>query len=627
MGVPRADEQHVDWSVVSAVSKSTPTLQAVINPLLNAATTEPVASNAWKSLRSLNASHARFAAWFPYPQWGVAELYPPLFSPDGSSCVASWNFTGLLTQLEPFLASVHSAVLDVSTLPQWLFSRTNGFDPNPASNTADWSYTTSGTWLQNSTEQAAEYYGRLAAFLLNGVMVDECGTTHSHTSSKTPVISDRKNLIWEIFNEPEYEMRGCGPERYVATFDAIVARVRERSDPFHEVKFQGLALQYHGEWNWWNAFLDPANHVPETRDAVNYASFHFYSVLRHRVQNDTWQWELFDPVDDFRKECEEIVRLRDSLSPKTKLNADECGSILPDDNNPASPAPSDLYYVASAAMYAYLFAQLSVVGVDIIGESQLAGTPPQPAYQILDAQYPSVSMLNWTTGGGNARFHVLKLILDHFSQGDVIHEVDLPLRQNLCGAIWNNDQLGLHYEKSVSLSCGDGSSISNISFAHAGHLLGDCDDGFDTSGALCIDNGTVRSYVTSLCVGQQKCVVNISALTNLTSCFQKGPVRLVVEAKCSGGAPGTAIPSAYVGDRVFVQARTRQSVNSSGSEKRLLLAVNRNNRVATMRTDVSLQGAVAYVLDENNAIPVAVHNLTGRELLMRPFATIVVELA
>jgi hypothetical protein len=35
----------------------------------------------------------------------------------------------------------------------------------------------------------------------------------------------------------------------------------------------------------------------------------------------------------------------------------------------------------------------------------------------MDAQYPSVSMINWTTGEGNARFWTLKLLLDHTKYG------------------------------------------------------------------------------------------------------------------------------------------------------------------------------------------------------------------
>lgn len=610
--------QAVNWTAVTAVSRSTATLQVVINPIFNPATT-PIAPQAWETLASLNATHVRFAAWFPYPQWGVPEPFPPVFSPNGT-CTTSWNFDGLMTQLNPFLESVHTAVLDISTLPEWLFADPTGFTTNATSNVADWSYTSSGTWMPNSTEQAGEYYGRVAAYLLNGEMIDECGGKHHHKKNGVPApVVKRDGLVWEVFNEPEYEMRGCGPERYVATFDEIVMRVRETADPNHIVKFQGLALQYHGEWNWWTAFLTPGNHVPEARDAVNFASFHFYSVLSHRVDNSTWQWELFDPVDDFETECKAIVELRNTLSPHTKLNTDECGSILPNDNNPASPIPSDLYFVASASMYAYLFAKLTVVGVDVIGESQLAGSPTQPQYQIFDAQYPSVSMLNWTNGHGNARFHILQLILAEFAVGDVVHAVHLPPRATMCRAIWNNNQLGLNYDKAVVLSCPSGSVIESIVEAHAGHILGDCDHGFDVRSALCIDNGTVANFVQHRCVGQQSCSVDMTSLASQTNCFSKGAVRIVIQATCSKNTSGFAVPSAYIDDRVFVQSRT-----SSKTGKRQLLAVNKNNHWASVVVDTVLEGCTALVLDENNAMPKRIVNISGNSLPLAPFASAII---
>lgn len=53
--------------------------------------------------------------------------------------------------------------------------------------------------------------------------------------------------------------------------------------------------------------------------------------------------------------------------------------------------------------------ELSKLGIEYVGESQLVGYP---------TQYPSVSMVNWETGMPNARFRVLQLLKDHFHPGD-----------------------------------------------------------------------------------------------------------------------------------------------------------------------------------------------------------------
>jgi hypothetical protein len=63
----------------------------------------------------------------------------------------------------------------------------------------------------------------------------------------------------------------------------------------------------------------------------------------------------------------------------------------------------------SAAVYAYVFAELARQGIDVAGESQMVGYP---------RQFPSVSMVDWNTGQPNARYWVLKLLHDDFAPGD-----------------------------------------------------------------------------------------------------------------------------------------------------------------------------------------------------------------
>jgi hypothetical protein len=59
---------------------------------------------------------------------------------------------------------------------------------------------------------------------------------------------------------------------------------------------------------------------------------------------------------------------------------------------------------------------LAELGIDVIGESQLVGYP---------AQFPSVSMVDWTTGRPNARYWVLKMIRDNFGPGDKLTKTEL----------------------------------------------------------------------------------------------------------------------------------------------------------------------------------------------------------
>lgn len=75
-------------------------------------------------------------------------------------------------------------------------------------------------------------------------------------------------------------------------------------------------------------------------------------------------------------------------------------------------------------MFAYLFPQLAIEGVDIIGQSQLMGYPPMTEEEFpanpggLPPQFASVTEIDWETGVGNARYWLLKLLIEHFEMGD-----------------------------------------------------------------------------------------------------------------------------------------------------------------------------------------------------------------
>ena len=73
-----------------------------------------------------------------------------------------------------------------------------------------------------------------------------------------------------------------------------------------------------------------------------------------------------------------------------------------------------------AAVYTVLVSELSIKGVDLVGSSQLSGFPVLPEWNLTDAQFPGVSMTNWTTGNGNPRYWALKLYNEYLGHGDQI---------------------------------------------------------------------------------------------------------------------------------------------------------------------------------------------------------------
>jgi hypothetical protein len=181
-----------------------------------------------------------------------------------------------------------------------------------------------------------------------------------------------------------------------------------------DTKFMGLALAFPGrDPQYIEYFLNPKNHRPGI--PLDFISFHFYASPALDESPDTWQHTFFDQADGFLAATRYILAIRDRLSPQTKIDIDELGVILPTDGQEirAGKALPDhiphRYWNAAGALYAYLFLELSKLGVDVIGESQLVGYP---------SQFPSVSMMDYNNGKPNARYWVLKLIHDHFHPGD-----------------------------------------------------------------------------------------------------------------------------------------------------------------------------------------------------------------
>jgi len=102
----------IHWDQVVRTSKTTPTLQVVVNPPLQRGT--PVHDNAFKALHDLGAEYVRYVPWLPYPKLGVAELEAPK---DGKT---SWDFTVIVPMTIDFLETVkeHSYMMNLNTIPQ-----------------------------------------------------------------------------------------------------------------------------------------------------------------------------------------------------------------------------------------------------------------------------------------------------------------------------------------------------------------------------------------------------------------------------------------------------------------------------------------------------------------------------
>lgn len=389
----------VQWDKQIMVSKSTPTLQVVVNPPLRRGASIHDAS--FKAVKDLGADYVRFVPWLPYPRLGVAELEPPANK-------TSWDFTLLDPLTIDFLDATkgHPVILNFSTVPQWMY-KTDTVVKYPANpDEVTWTYEQGDKLVDSTGKQVGDYYARLYSWYTKGGFTDELGKKHSsgyHYSIP----------YWEILNEPEFE-HNTTPQQYTKLYDAIVSAIKKESP---ETKFVGMALAFETNPEWFEYFLNPKNHkagVP-----VDMISYHFYATEPVEAI-DVMQYTYFARADAFVDRVRYIEYIRKRLSPSTKTTTDEIGTILANEEQPIDPG----YWNLSGAMYAYIYVQLSILGIDVIGESQLVGYP---------TQFPSVSMMNWKNGKPNARYWTLKLLKDNFGAGDIL--VDTKVEKDTDEAI------------------------------------------------------------------------------------------------------------------------------------------------------------------------------------------------
>jgi hypothetical protein len=390
-GLAGAQTIGISWDQVQRVSNTTPTLQVVVNPPLRRGS--PVHDRVFAELRKLQADYVRYVPWLPYPRLGVAELEPP------TRDRTFWDFSLIDPMMIDFVNSTqgHPVIVNFSTIPAWLF-RTQQPIKYPDADQVTWDYT-QGTELRDPTgKELGAYYARLVSWYVNGGFTDELGRRHD-SSHHFPID------YWEILNEVDFE-HNMTPEQYTARYDAIASAIREIAP---RMKFVGLALAApSSNPRMFEYFLDPRHHRPGI--PLDMISYHFYATPTEDQTPTIQPYTYFEQADRFLATVQYVEEIRKRLSPSTKTDIDEIGSILPADPK-GGPVIPDSYWNLSGACYAYVFGRLAEMGIDIAGESQLVGYP---------TQFPSVSMVDWTTGAPNARFRVLELLKNNIGPGDSI---------------------------------------------------------------------------------------------------------------------------------------------------------------------------------------------------------------
>jgi hypothetical protein len=398
---PATPDLKIDWSKTVMESKTTPTLQVVVNPEVLRGS--KLHDGTFAALKSLGADYVRYVPWLPYPRQAVAELAP------ATKDKTSWDFQYIDPTLEDFMKATegHSVVMNFSTMPAWLWKTDKPVTYPDDPNQVYWNYTQGTELVDPSMKQAADYYARLLSWYEKGGFTDENGKRHESSHHY-------KFAYWEVLNEIDFEHHWT-PEAYTKFYDAVSAAML-KVDP--DIKFMAVssaAPRMHGQM--YEYFLNPANHVQGAH--LDFLTYHFYATPPAGEPFSTMQYTFFDQADGFLAAARYIEQIKHRLSPNMKTDLNELGVILPEDDKgnripgyKFKPEP-DGYWNLAGAMYAYLYVEAAKMGIDVVGESQLVGYP---------TQYPSVSMMNYNNAKPNSRFWVLKLLKDNFGPGDRLIE-------------------------------------------------------------------------------------------------------------------------------------------------------------------------------------------------------------
>ncbi len=385
-----AQKIDVHWDKVERVSKTTATLQVVVNPPLRRGSA--IHDRVFSELKNLGADYVRYVPWLPYPKLGVAELEPP------TKDKTSWDFSLIDPMTIDFLEATkgHSVMLNFSTIPAWMFKTPEPVKYPSDPDKATWNYT-NGTELRDpSGKELGDYYARLVSWYVNGGFTDELGKRHESGHHY-------KIDYWEVLNEPDIEHQTT-PEQYTARYDAVVSAIGKVAPG---IQYAGISVAFpSADPQQFEYFLNPKNHKPGS--PLDMISYHFYASPSGDQTPEIQQYTFFDQADRFIATTRFIEAIRLRLSPSTRTTVNEIGSILHGDPEGILPIP-DSYWNLSGATYAYVFGNLAQLGIDVAGESQLVGYP---------TQFPSVSMVDWNTGAPNARFRVLQLLKANFQPGD-----------------------------------------------------------------------------------------------------------------------------------------------------------------------------------------------------------------
>ena len=159
--------------------------------------------------------------------------------------------------------------------------------------------------------------------------------------------------------------------------------------------------------------MNASNHAEDTRDALQYIGYHGYPTGEYsHVKTKDDMSKFFDYVDFFVDgKAAAVQAVVDSLSPGTQTMLDENGLMGPLFGGLDDPS----YWVAGGAYWAYFWVRAAARfggKMAVVGQSQFMDSPDRE---------PGVTMMDWRSGNGTAKYWVTRLVIESVSLGDQFH--------------------------------------------------------------------------------------------------------------------------------------------------------------------------------------------------------------
>lgn len=394
------------WNEVTRVTQTVPTTQILAHKYT--LPESPVHDALFKALRELHTNDTRLQLWYSVANQAVPELKEPTLTE------TFWDFRHADQLMADFYANTTGKRhINMGTIPRWMFNVAPIQMPSDAG-ASIYPYTdgTRGELLKDpSGRQFAEYQVRIYQWYTQGGFTDELGKFHKSGYHY-------KIDFWDVLNEPDFENH-ITVEQYTRIYDSVTEAIH-KIDP--NVQFFGPEVSG-SEVPWAKYFLDARNHKP---GAMPIEWFTFHNYVEAKNEPDTWQEKFFTgppkndtdgaPARALVERTREVMKIRDDLSPNTKVILDEMGTFN-DVKEGEEACRADepyqaylpLYWNAEGANWAYIFIASERLGLPLLSVSQMIGYP---------TQCPSISMFDKDTARPNAHYWVLSLINSHFAPGD-----------------------------------------------------------------------------------------------------------------------------------------------------------------------------------------------------------------